>query len=116
MSPLQGSRIFVRCVRQIWVRIRSSFPASQQFLISCRSICIFNLGEHGWLPVVFYFSLSSSITCLDFTCSLVMGNNYSAWCNRTLCQCKRCGDCSIGKQLFSFTKRQWVNFEPEFVH
>ena len=31
-----------------------------------------------------YFSLRSNSTCLDFSSSLVIGNNHSTWCNRTL--------------------------------
>ena len=33
----------------------------------------------------FYFSSSSNSTCFDFSSSLVIGNNHSGWCNRTLC-------------------------------
>jgi len=60
--------------------------------------------------------LSSNSTCPDFSGSLVIGHNHSAWRNRTLYQCKSCRYCSILKQLFPGTKSQRVSVEPELVY
>src|SRR5205823_1129067 len=61
-------------------------------------------------------ALSSNSTCLDFSSSLVIGNNHSGWRHQTLCYCKCSRNRAIVKQLFPFAKSQRVNFEPEFVH
>ena len=69
-------------------------------------------GSYEFLNVL----LRSNISCLDFSCSLVINYNNSTWCNSILYYFKCCRNHTIVKQLFSFAKRQRVNFEPELVH
>lgn len=35
--------------------------------------------------ILLFFSLSTNITGFNFSRSLIIGNNHSAWCKRTLC-------------------------------